>query len=489
MKKNFLKTAVAAFGLALLVAGTAELTSFVSFAAGTGTTIGATNVRSDASASSSLVTSLGAGASVTLGDSKTNDAGETWYAVTTSDGKTGYIRADLMNISADTGTNTTTTDGGDGTNTAEGTDTTADVPTAQGEGYAASMTPTNATVNEDVHVRSGAGTSYTQIGDLAGGTAIVVFGQAKDSAGDVWYQFYSTGTDQQLIGFVRNDYITLGDPLEQTTTTETTENASTAETTPDYEAVFADDGTGTSVWYLYNNKTQKREKISDIDDALQNANTLAATSQASAKKFKTFALILGILLIIAIALVVYLIIRLLREQNEGGEVDLMRERKREEKRLERGSSAGTGYGTRDAARRRPEDGRGDSRTARPAGTAVRSTRDGRPAGDRAPYATRRTPADTERRGSRPTDGADRRPVRTPEGAADTREARPAGTRESSGTGAPRPSVRPGEERTGVRPAAQQPVQKRETGKPAQNFAGVDDDDDFQFIDIDDDNRS
>ena len=143
------------------------------------------------------------------------------------------------------------------------------------------MTPTNATISSDVNIRSGAGTSYTKIGSLTAGTNLVVIGQAKDDAGDIWYQFYTTGTDQQMIGFARYDYVTLGDPVQTAAPADTSTENSDADASEDtssgdkeYEAVYADDGTGsgTKVWYLYNYKTGTRKEISKMEDAITESN-------------------------------------------------------------------------------------------------------------------------------------------------------------------------------------------------------------------------
>ena len=357
MKLKNWKVLAAALGAAVIVGGF-NAASIAGLAA-SATVLDTCNVRSEASATSSAVTQASKDSTVEVGDPVTNDAGETWYPVTLSDGTTGYIKSNLLNIeeTASTTTDTTTTDttttdttadttgdtsadtSADGTDASESADTaaSADVPTAQGEGYAQAMTPTNATVSSDVNVRAGAGTDYTKIGELTAGTTLVAIGQAKDSNGDIWYQFYTTGTDQQMTGFIRYDYITLGDPVQtaqtDTSSQDTSEDASQDSTEkPDYEAVYADDGSGTSEWYLYNNVTNTRKKISDMESAVDEANTLVTEAQSSVSHYRMITILFGVLFAVSLIAVIFLILNLRRAKAEGGEVDLMTIRQKQEKR-------------------------------------------------------------------------------------------------------------------------------------------------------------
>jgi uncharacterized protein YgiM (DUF1202 family) len=509
MRRTTFRMIGAAAGLAFFLSMATAFTLPVQ--AATGTASGTVNVRSQATTSSDKVTSISAGDTVTLGDVVTNDAGEEWYPVTTSDGKTGYIRSDMLSV-ADGTTSTAgdSTSGSSATGTsAAGTDASStdassadgssdaaaaastEVPTAQGDGYAAAMTPTTATVSEDVNVRSGAGTSYTKIGTLSANTALVVIGQAKDSAGDIWYQFYTTGTEQQMTGFIRYDYLTLGGPAETASTEASTEEAAAAaSSTADYEAVYTADESGSDTWYLYNNVAGTRTKITDIDSTINDAKTTEAAAQASLKKWKMAGLGAGILLLAAIAGIIALFLKVKRAENEAGEVDLaspraQREREKRFRDMENGSSGAVSRGQGS----RPE---------------------GRNAGDRPAYPAGRSM-------NRPT-GSDGRPMMrdgevrrspNPDRSADTRPQRPGVDRTIDRTGADRDVRRP-DVRRPVRPDStgtvqrntadddmrqrpRRPVQNSGTDTAArrdsgvQNFADMDDDE-FQFINIDDDNK-
>lgn len=554
MKNKSLRILAAAFGAAFVLAGAMPM----NIEAASATVIDASNIRAEASSTSNAVGSAAAGSTITIGDAVTNDAGEQWYPVTLSDGTQGYIKASLVNVTDDSGT----TDGGtaadqtetagtaasgtdnaaadassadgstDGTQTdvTAAADTSADVPTAQAEGYAAAMTPTNATIASDVNIRSGAGTSYTKIGSLTAGTTLVVIGQAKDDAGDIWYQFYTTGTDQQMIGFARYDYVTLGDPVQTAASTDSTENAGTDATTAasadngnnQYEAVYADDGTGTGnkTWYLYDYSTNTRKQISEMENAVTEANTTVTEANASLHKLKLLVLGLGVMLLACLIGIVALVLKLRRADAESGEIDLMKSRQRQELRRKE-EERGRGREVEPHGQRRMEDRRAGTRTLdRPdadrnrssdrADRDVRDVRQARPAAPRTgseAYPTRRRMED-DRQSSR-TMQQDR-PVRrsqTPERDAgevseDVRRAGEAGRAVRSDVRR-RPSVAGDEDvRTdrvrstaGSRGTAPDeasrrrpqnaPVRNEEPADSAQNFADADDDDDdLQFLNMD-----
>lgn len=449
MKKTGLKRYGTGAALALWLGVAAMLTEVPVWAA-TGTAVDNVNVRSEASSSSGQVGSVARGQSVEVGEATTNAAGERWYAVTLSGGTTGYIRADLINVTEDATASEGTTDAAAsdaGTDDASSdAAAAAEVARAIGDGYAVAMTPTNATVSQNVNVRSGAGTGYTKIGELNAGTTLVVIGQAKDDADAVWYQFYTTGTEQQMTGFIRYDYITLGDAVvTETTAADTTTQTDTA-SPKDYEAVYTQDENGTDTWYLYNNAAGTRRKISDIDAAIEQAQTLAAEGEKGAAKFRNIAVILGVLLLVAALAIGALVLRLRRSYNERGEVDLMADRKKQERR--RSLSA---RGTGDA----------DSRTERSA----------RPVRDRSAYpaggAARRAPAgmqDGDGRDGRTSRRAAERPAERTDRPARRRSAEDAAERRDNPETVRRGSA------LRSRDAAGEPAARRErASRPAQGY--------------------
>lgn len=315
-----------------------QLTGITALAA-TGTAAFSANIRSAADPNSTAIGSVEAGTTMDLGESKTGTDGNTWYAVTTSSGSTGYIRGDLLNVeggdaAADSAADTTDAESTD-TADAEGTDTaSAGVAKAQGDGYAVAMQQTSATITGDCNIRSGAGTSYNKVGTLASGTSLVVIGQATDDAGQMWYQFYTTGTEQQMTGFVMQDYIALGDVVQTGTATgegESSESSDSSQPT-DYQAVYTADENGTDTWYLYNNVEGTREKIADIDIAIEQAQQAQISANKSVSSFKTAVIILGVIVALLLVAVTVLILKLREAMTEGGEVDMMRDRERERRR-------------------------------------------------------------------------------------------------------------------------------------------------------------
>ncbi len=481
------------------LAGLVGLSSMVASAA-TGTANGNINIRQQATVNSSAIGSLTNGTSVTLGEAVTNDAGETWYQITTSGGQTGYVRSDLITITEET----------PASGTGETGNTGSDVPSAMGDGYAASMTPTNATVTSDVNIRSGAGTDYGKLGTLTAGTTLVLIGQAKDSSGDVWYQFYSTNTPQQMTGFIRYDYISIGEPLQQMTEVVPAAPSDSAGTErPQYQAVYTADESGQDTWYLYDNQSNTRKKISDINKAIQEAQDAAIEAQGKAGSMRTLAIIFGVALIAAIAGLVLMFIQMRRNRTEGDEVDLMKIRQGQQRRRpETGAKKeGTGIGIR---------GRSQE------GGAARNSREG---AQRSAYPTRK-PAEQQH-----AEGAPKRPAspagqgqarpqaadaqarqRAPQGQdgdVRVRQPRPEGEmrrRPAEGAGAPQ---RPHEGAEGAARPAQNPVREgaaevrrdvraaqgavrtaegavrneaHQVRRAAQNFADVDEE--FQFMDVD-----
>ncbi|MCR4762986.1 MAG: SH3 domain-containing protein [Lachnospiraceae bacterium] len=184
------------------------------------------------------------------------------------------------------------------------------------------MSPQNATIKGDgVRARTGAGTSHDIAADnLASGTAVTVTGQASDPEGKVWYQV--TLSDGKT-AFVRNDFLELGDVIEQEPVQETEpepvepaepEPAEPAETpTPivssQYVAVYEEDDQGTYYWYLHDNDEGYRVKIDDLLAAARSVDDVDAIEKQN-KTLKTVLVVLAILLVVLLVIMVILIFRL-----------------------------------------------------------------------------------------------------------------------------------------------------------------------------------
>ncbi len=547
-KKLAIRRTAAGMVMAAAMLCSLQLTGITALAA-TGTAAFSANIRSAADPNSTAIGSVEAGTSMELGDSKTGTDGNTWYAVTTSNGSTGYIRGDLLNVeggdtaAADTAADTENTDAaaaGDEAS-AEGADaSSAGVAKAQGDGYAVAMQQTSATISGDCNIRSGAGTSYNKVGSLTSGTSLVVIGQATDDAGQMWYQFYTTGTEQQMTGFVMQDYITLGDVIQTAASTDGGESGETTDSSQptDYQAVYTADENGTDTWYLYNNVEGTREKIADIDTAIEQAQQAQVSATKSMSTFRTAVIILGIVVALLLVAVTVLILKLREAMTEGGEVDILRDRERERRRnrhaddisdLEFDSATGTSRsermrqaaypsgmgGTRSAAAHvtgangRQTAPRGAAgRTAAARGNAAASDRDGaayrtgaaaqagRPAAGRNAAASRpvsRTaaPAGADRvsAAGRSTAGADRENGAYRSAAGNTAAARTTAARTAARPGAGRSTAPVGRNSAAARrtPASTGNYSAQQSRQIRNNSFSFDDEDDldFDFLDLDD----
>ena len=165
----------------------------------------AAKVRKEPNTSSDVVGSVLKGSSVTVTDEVTDSAGSKWYKVT-FEGNTGYIRSDLL-IKATVST----------PNTVQTTTQTVPVITAGSKPAATTATPiaeTKAYVNyKSVVVRQGASTDHEVMGSVTENTSVIITGEANGANGRKWYQIrYTNQSGREVIGFVRADLLTVGDP-------------------------------------------------------------------------------------------------------------------------------------------------------------------------------------------------------------------------------------------------------------------------------------
>lgn len=186
-----------------------------------------------------------------------------------------------------------------------------------------SMTAQSATIKGDsVNTRSGAGTNYDKVEALTGGTQVTVTGQANDSDGTVWYQ---VTLPSGKTAFVRNDFLELGEVIEQEPAEpeepvaeepvepEPVEPEEPVEAAPivsdQYVALYEEDDTGTYYWYLHNNDDNYRVKIDDLLDAARSVDEVDAIEKQN-KTLKMALIIMGVVLVILVIILVVLIFRL-----------------------------------------------------------------------------------------------------------------------------------------------------------------------------------
>lgn len=185
-------------------------------------TADAAKVRKEPSTQSDSMSSLLKGTMVTVIDETKDSAGSLWYKVS-YENSTGYIRSDLM-------LKATTAEGGqaaasgtgktnNGTQTATMTTTTgtSSAATAASKPAATQVTTiaeTKAYVNyKSARVRQGASTQHEIVGSAAENTPVVITGEAKGTDGRKWYQVrYTNQNGREVVGFIRADLVTVGDP-------------------------------------------------------------------------------------------------------------------------------------------------------------------------------------------------------------------------------------------------------------------------------------
>lgn len=291
MRKLWVKTAVSLALAAVLFVGTPGLTVC---AEGTATVVAnSANVRQNADSTSTVVGSVKKDQVLNIQSEATDGSGMVWYQVTV-DGATGYIRSDLVNTDGGSAAAATDTNTSTNTEVASTTDVTA-------------MPAQGATVTtNDVRVRSSASTSGSVVTTVANGTAVTVNGQATDSSGKVWYQVSFISNGSEVTGFIRYDFIELGEVIA--TEEETPEEEPGQETevtepdvpTPDvdYALEYTTNPDGEYEWYLNDYTNSRRQKLNDLLSAQEQGNAGMDTLEATIAKQKTILIVLAVVVIL-----------------------------------------------------------------------------------------------------------------------------------------------------------------------------------------------
>ncbi|SCX84864.1 SH3 domain-containing protein [Lachnospiraceae bacterium XBB2008] len=287
-------------------------------------TVDNAKVRSDASTDSSTVSTLANGTTVTVTDEKSDSAGNIWYHVSLSDGTTGYVRSDLMTVTAsvtETADVEAVADGdASGMDAFGAADMTGgvDVSIITNPDDVTAQDLQNATINVSVgKVRSNASTNDDIVAQLTQGTNVVISGSKLGSDSKTWYFVSFLDAGVQKTGYVRSDLVDMGDvivlafdqPVEEPVEP-VIDEAPVPEVNNDYELVYTDDGTGNNVWWLYNHIDNTREKLQELlDYADSQANKTASLTSAN-QKLKIVSIVLGALLAVAVIAIIILAIKL-----------------------------------------------------------------------------------------------------------------------------------------------------------------------------------
>ncbi|MBR6390900.1 MAG: SH3 domain-containing protein, partial [Lachnospiraceae bacterium] len=289
----------------------------------TGTvTVDNAKVRSDASTDSSTVGTLANGTSITVNGEKTDSSGNVWYQVTLSDGKTGYVRSDLMSVTESADAADTAADANAGA--AEGDLDNTITPVAGGVDVTAISNPEGVTpqdlqsarINTNGKVRSDASTNDDIVAQLDQGTEMVISGSKLGSDSKTWYYVTFIDGGATKTGYIRSDLVDIGEVIVMPTAAPE-EPAEVVEEQPvveevnnDYELVYTDDGTGTNVWWLYNHVDNTREKLQELLDFADSQASKTASLTSTNQKLKIICIVLGALLAIAIIAVIIMAVKL-----------------------------------------------------------------------------------------------------------------------------------------------------------------------------------
>ncbi len=316
----------------------------------------AAKVRKEPSTSSDVAGSVLKGSSVTVTDEVTDSAGSKWYKVT-FEGNTGYIRSDLL-IKATVST----------PNNVQTTTQTVQVAATGSKPAATTATPiaeTKAYVNyKSVVVRQGASTDHEVMGSVTENTPVIITGEANGANGRKWYQIrYTNQSGREVIGFVRADLLTVGDPpaaAPAETPAEPTEpapeegtEAGTGEGTetpeggeapaeggeeapaeapveepapeepqakPDYEMVFTQNDQGVEEWFLYDNINGTRQALSNLQAAAEAGASMGTVDEEELSIQKIIIIALGAAVAILLIVVILLLFKI-KDLNDDDEDD------------------------------------------------------------------------------------------------------------------------------------------------------------------------
>ena len=254
-------------------------------------------IRKEASTNSAAMGSITKGTEVEItGETKGTD-GKVWYSVTVN-GTSGYIRSDLV----------------DKTESSTGSESnTGSTPAISTEGLE-QVNPVSATISggNTVRVRTSASTANSNniLTTAANGTKVTVVGRTTGSDKKLWYQIKLTVNGNEVIGYVRNDYLTLSGevtPLTEENITPPEENNNPTDVEPSeetnktaeptvqnkrYETKLLNDK-----WYLLDYEENKQFDLDQIFAATKDFEEKYLKEQSKNKGLKVWLVLMVILAI------------------------------------------------------------------------------------------------------------------------------------------------------------------------------------------------
>ena len=316
----------------------------VCFADATGKVTAPTaKIRESADINSEVIASSSQGKTVNITAEVTDASGTIWYEVFVDSNTKGYIRSDLVEKDALSGSVPSRT-----AQSMAATDTTAQTQTQSAAPGAEAPAETEmeahyATVKVPAaKIRSIASTTGGIVDTVAQNTQLIASGQTSGGDGHTWYYVTFTGTGgQEKTGFVRNDLVDLGEPVPADETENPEENMEITDESDeefvnkDYEVVYEQTEDG-GVWYLYNNLENKKQKLEDLLEIVS-SQELNDSIDASTVTKQRIAIVIMIVVIFFMAVVMTIMFFKIRdayyEAYEEEEEEEVNEKPRNNKRI------------------------------------------------------------------------------------------------------------------------------------------------------------
>lgn len=272
-----------------------------------------TRVRNEASTESEVMTAVNAGDKLNVFSEVQDSAGNTWYKVAVNNAS-GYVRSDTVQETSEPAAEMVTAEQSAATDQPAAADQPAE-PAASSA--VTSMASQAATIKkDDVNVRSEASTNSNVVANLANGAAVTLTGSTTDGSGNTWYQVNFINNGSNVTGFIRSDFVELGEVMEPQAPAEETPaegedpgladmygDMPTEEETAgnDYELFFEPDAEGVDCWYIHDNIAQKRYKLEQLMKADEMNASNIAIKDKEISRMRIVLIVLAVLLVIALA--------------------------------------------------------------------------------------------------------------------------------------------------------------------------------------------
>ena len=472
------------------------LFSFESLAAEGTVKPSSAKIRSEANTSSTALASVKSGDELTIKAKTTGADGNVWYQVFVDADTLGFIRSDLVEADGSVPEMQATSSQTDTSNSADSSQI-VQVSASDVE----QMANQSATVTGgDVNVRADASTSSSKVTTAKNGTAITVTGKVTGSDSKVWYQVNFINNGTEVTGFIRSDYVELGEiieeipqeeePAEETEVTEEPVQSQNKE----YDTVLESKEDGTQEWYLYDYGSGLKYSIPDLMTVTQNNAEADGVMEKQLKQQKIVIIVLVVLVVILVLGVTLLFFKLhdgeMDDEDEDDEqFEEMLTRKRREERSAVQQQSRRPAASADRPQRRPVQ----------EGAAARPKQAARPVRAAEGEHVRRPAAQTARTANPAAQAAQTARTTNPAAQAGqtARTANPTARQtQTNGMAAQRtaaPKQRPAAPKMPEREVTYEEEPKLDVKKQngqwhSKNFLTDDDEFEFEFLNMDDPNR-